>query len=214
MLTHATLDETATTFGRIDYLFNIAGVIEPAYTVDARLDDIDLHVDVNVKGTMIGTLLACRMMRRQGHGHIVNVASLTGVAPVAGLDIYSATKFAVRGFSLAAAHGLRDSGVRVSVVCPDLVDTPMMEHQLDYDASALAFSGPRPLRPDEVSRGLLRTIDKGAMEVGLPWSRTWLARIGNLLPGAATPLPGMLTAKGRKTMARMRRQRSSGRGGA
>jgi len=201
------LDEVDERFGRLDYLFNIAGVIEPAYTCDAELDDIDRHLDVNVKGTVIGTLLACQVMRRQGFGQVVNVASLTGVAPIAGLDLYTASKFAVRGFSLAAAHGLRGTGVGVTVVCPDLVDTPMLTHQLGYDASALAFSGPRPLTVEEVGRALIRAIERRPMEIDLPRSRAWLAKLGNLAPGLAVGLTRVLTAKGLRTMERLRRER-------
>ena len=76
-------DEVETRFGRLDYLFNNAGVIQPGYVWEADLDDIDRQIDVNVKGVMIGTILASRVMREQGRGHIINVASLTGVAPVA-----------------------------------------------------------------------------------------------------------------------------------
>ncbi|MEX1311641.1 MAG: SDR family oxidoreductase [Candidatus Sulfomarinibacteraceae bacterium] len=194
-------------FGRLDYLFNIAGVHQPAYTADATLDEVDLHLDVNAKGTMYGTVLAVRHMTRQGFGQVVNVASLTGVAPITGLDLYSASKFAIRGFSLAAAHGLQGTGVTVTVVCPDLVATPMMEHQLDFDASALAFSGSRPLTVEETTRALLRAMEKRPMEIGLPASRRILAKVGNLAPGLATILTRKLTAKGLETMRRMRRER-------
>lgn len=203
------LDEARARFGRLDYLFNIAGVIEPAYSAEAVLDDVDLHMDTNAKGLMYGTLLACRLMTEQGSGHIVNVASLTGVAPMAGLDLYSASKFAVRGFSLAAAHGLRETGVAVTVVCPDLVDTPMLTHQLDFDASALAFSGSRPLTVAEVSRALFRAMETRPMEIDLPRSRGWLAKIGNLAPGLATVLTRTLTSKGLKTLGRLRRERAA-----
>jgi 3-oxoacyl-[acyl-carrier protein] reductase len=194
-------------FGRLDFLFNIAGIHEPAYTADATLDEVDLHLDINAKGTIYGTVLAVRRMTRQGFGQVVNVASLTGVAPITGLDLYSASKFAIRGFSLAAAHGLEGTGVTVTVVCPDLVATPMMEHQLDFDASALAFSGSRPLTVDEVTRALFRAMEKRPMEIGLPASRRVLAKIGNLFPGLATVLTRRLTAKGLETMRRMRRER-------
>jgi len=205
-------DEVETRFGRLDYLFNNAGVIQPGYVWEADLDDIDRQIDVNVKGVMIGTILASRVMREQGRGHIINVASLTGVAPVAGLDIYSASKFAVRGFSLAAAHGLHGSGVAVTVVCPDLVDTAMLDLQLDYDASALAFSGSRSLTVDQVSRALFRAMETRPMEIDLPLSRGLLTKIGNLMPGLATLLTRTLTAKGLKTINRMRRERDEARG--
>ena len=196
-------------FGRLDYLFNIAGVHQPAYTVDASLDDVDFHLDVNAKGTIYGTVLAVKRMKEQGFGQVVNVASLTGVAPITGLDLYTASKFAIRGFSLAAAHGLHGTGVTVTVVCPDLVDTPMMEHQLDFDASALAFSGPRPLTVEETTRALLDAMKRRPMEIGLPGSRRILAKIGNLVPGLATVLTRSLTAKGLKTMRRMREERGA-----
>jgi 3-oxoacyl-[acyl-carrier protein] reductase len=199
--------EVGDRFGRLDYLFNIAGVIQPGFVRNAELEDIDRHVDVNVKGTMIGTLLAVRVMVDQGFGQVVNVASLTGVAPVAGLDLYSGSKFAVRGFSLAASHGLRGTGVTVTVVCPDLVDTPMMAHQLGFDASALAFSGSRPLRLQEVSRALLRAMETRPMELDLPFGRSLLAKIGGLAPSLATPLAEILTKKGLAKMSELRRHR-------
>jgi 3-oxoacyl-[acyl-carrier protein] reductase len=206
----ALFDAVDQRFGRIDYLFNIAGVHEPAYTADATLDEVDLHLDVNAKGTIYGTVLAVQRMKEQGFGQVVNLSSLTGVAPVTGLDLYTASKFAVRGFSLAAAHGLRGTGVTVTVVCPDLVDTPMMEHQLEFDSSALAFSGPRPLTVEETTHALLRAMEKKPMEIGLPAPRRILAKIGNLAPGLATILTTKLTAKGLATMRRMRRERRQG----
>jgi 3-oxoacyl-[acyl-carrier protein] reductase len=198
------LDGLVEEHGRLDYLFNIAGVIQPAYACDAALDEVDLHLDINAKGLMFGSILACRHMKAQGFGHIVNVASLTGVAPVAGLDLYSASKFAVRGFSLAMAHGLVGTGVDVTVVCPDLVNTPMLERQLHFDSSALAFSGPRSLTVEETTAALFRAMEKRPMEIDLPLSRAMLTKIGNLAPGAATWLTGSLTRKGLRKMNELR----------
>lgn len=208
----AVLDEVERRFGRLDYLVNNAGVIQPGHAWEAELDDIDRQIDVNVKGLMYGTLLASRAMRKRGRGHIINVASLTGVAPISGLDIYSASKFAVRGFSLAVAHGLHGTGVAVTVICPDLVDTAMLDLQLDYDASALAFSGSRALAVEDVSRALFRVMETRPMELNLPRSRGWLAKIGNLAPRLATVLSRTLTSKGLKTMARMRKERDEASG--
>jgi NAD(P)-dependent dehydrogenase (short-subunit alcohol dehydrogenase family) len=72
-------------------------------------------------------------------------ASPAAFAPVPGLSLYAASKFAVRGFSLAAAQELRRHGVFVTVVCPDAVRTPMLALQRDYPEAALTFSGPRTL---------------------------------------------------------------------
>jgi 3-oxoacyl-[acyl-carrier protein] reductase len=200
-------DRVIECWGRVDYLFNNAGVILPGFAHEAELGSVDHITDVNVKGTMYGTLLACRVMKDQGFGHIVNVASLTGVAPVAGNSIYSGSKFAIRGFSLAVAHELVGTGVSVTVVCPDLVDTAMLDLQLDYESAALSFSGPRALTVEEVSRALFRVMEKRPMEVTLPLSRGLLCRAGNLAPGAATILTTSLTRKGLKTMQRLKSER-------
>lgn len=94
-------------------------------------------------------------MVRQGHGHIVNVASL---GPIPGIALYSASKYAVRSFSLAAAQELRAHGVAVTTVCPDAVKTPMFDHQIAYREAALTFTAPRVLRVEEVSRVILGKV--------------------------------------------------------
>jgi 3-oxoacyl-[acyl-carrier protein] reductase len=195
-------------WGRIDILVNNAGVILPGFAHEAELESVDFITDVNVKGTMYGTLLGCRLMKGQGFGHIVNVASLTGVAPVAGNSVYSGSKFAIRGFSLAVAHELVGTGVSMTVVCPDLVDTAMLDLQLDYESAALSFSGPRALTVEEVSGALLHAIEKRPMEITLPLSRGLLCRIGNLAPGLATVLTRTLTKKGLEKMRRVKRERA------
>ena len=78
-----------------------------------------------------------------GSGHIVNIASLASLVPSPGLALYSASKYAVRAFSLAAAEELREHGVAVTTVCPDAVRTAMLDKQLDYPEAALTFTAPR-----------------------------------------------------------------------
>ena len=72
---------TVAEFGRVDYLFNIAGILRPGYVHEISLAEVDRHLDINVKGVMYGTKLTARHMIKQGWGQIVNVASLAGVAP-------------------------------------------------------------------------------------------------------------------------------------
>ena len=127
----------------ISHLINCAGVIRPGFLADYAISDIDYHLDINTKGTILGTTIIGREMKFQEFGHIINVSSLAGLAPVSGLSLYVASKFAVRGFSLAVASELREFGIDVSVICPDLVNTPMLDLQLNYPEEAkLTFSGP------------------------------------------------------------------------
>src|SRR5205085_5137897 len=132
-----------TTYGRVDVLMNVAGYLLPGYIHETSADQIERHMDINAKGLMLGTQAAARVMVRQGQGHIINIASMAALAPVPGLCCYSASKYAVRAFSLAVAQELRPHGVYVTAVCPDAVQTPMLDLQVDYQEAAMTFSGRR-----------------------------------------------------------------------
>ena len=185
-------------FGGLDVLYNIAGFLQPGYTDAFALEDIDRHFDINVKGVMIGTRLAAERMVAQGRGHIVNIASMAALAPVPGLALYSASKYAVRSFSLAAAVELEKKGVAVTVVCPDAVATPMLDKQVDFDEAALTFSGSRVLTADEVAEAITnRVLRDRPMELAIPRSRKVLARIADLVPEVAHLASPMLRRQGR-----------------
>ncbi len=202
------LEETVHLFGRLDYLFNIAGVVLPAFLSDTTIEEIDRQIDTNLKGTIYGTYLAARLMIQQGHGHILNMASLAGVAPVPGMEAYTASKFGVRGFSLAAGIALREKGVYVTVICPDLIDTPMLDVQLKRpEESALAFAASQPLRVEQVTQAILRAMEQKPLEVILPISRGLLARIGNAFPALGPFLYRYLRWRGLQRAAHLARHR-------
>jgi 3-oxoacyl-[acyl-carrier protein] reductase len=185
-------------FGPVDVLVNMAGFLRPGYVHELSEDDIAHHLDVNVRGVMLGTHLAAQAMRARGSGHIVNVASLAALAPIPGLSLYSASKYAVRAFSLAAAQELRAFGVAVTVVCPDAVATPMLDLQKDYEEAALTFSGPRVLHPREVSEAILGPVlRQRPLEVFLPPGRGWLARVADVFPRSASAMAPLLRRRGR-----------------
>ncbi|MBL8032405.1 MAG: SDR family oxidoreductase, partial [Leptospiraceae bacterium] len=141
----------AQALGPVYALINAVGVLKPGYIDKVSAKDIDFHIDINVKGVMLGSAVAAREFKTSGKGHIVNIASLAGVAPIPGIALYSASKFAVRGFTLALAAELKESGVKVTVVCPDAVKTPMLDLQKDYPEAALTFSGSAPLTAADVA---------------------------------------------------------------
>jgi 3-oxoacyl-[acyl-carrier protein] reductase len=135
----ALVDDTVERFGRIDYLFNIAGGGRPGFLLDVPMDLIDTTIDVNLKGPIYGMRTVAPVMVRQAAGQIVNVASLAGVSPTPGHEIYSAAKFGLRAISLSTAVRLRPLGVFVTVVCPDLVDTPALVRQLHLKPEDVAL---------------------------------------------------------------------------
>jgi len=189
-------------FGGLDVLINVAGVLVPGWFYELEDSAIDLHVDVNLKGVVHGMRAVVPGMLAQGHGHIVNVASLAALAPVPGLALYCATKYAVRGFSLSVALELRDRGIAVTVVCPDAVQTPMLELQREVDAAAMTFSGPRVLTTREVSEAVVRALEERPLELLLPPSRGWLAKLADLAPGSGRVLAPLLRWQGRRRQRR------------
>lgn len=191
----------------ISHLINSAGVIRPGFMADYALSDIDYHLDINAKGSILGTTIIGREMKTQGFGHVINVSSLAGLAPVSGLSLYVASKFAVRGFSLAVAAELKAFGVQVSVLCPDLVNTPMLDLQLNYPEEAkLTFSGSGPiLQPEDVVKAILKLMEKPKAEVTLPASRGWLAKIAGAWPFIGEFFRKSLEKQGEKNLKKLRK---------
>jgi len=197
------------TWGRVDYLINNAGYGAPGYIHETPLEEISKHINTNTIGSITGAKLAAELMVKQGSGHIINIGSLAGVAPVAGISLYSASKFALRGFSLATALELRDHGVHVSVVSMDVVDTPMLDPQYEMKESAVSFSGKRILRIEEVEAAILKCMQKKRVEVLIPAGRGWMSKLANILPSLAQPIYRSMVKKGRKRQAEKVEQRKA-----
>lgn len=189
-------------FGALDVMVNNAGVIVPGFAENLTVRDIDFQIAVNLSGVLYGSRLGAQAMLRQGHAHLINVASLAGVAPIHGLAVYSATKAAVRNFTIAIAYELRQRGVYASVVCPDLVNTAMLTQQLPDPAAALTFSGNRVLTVEDVERAVFeRALGRNELEILVPRSRGLLGKIGNFFPAVGQRLTTSLVKKGLRKQA-------------
>lgn len=193
--------------GGLDTLINVAGVVHPAWVHDLDLDDAMQQVEVNLMGVIRGMRAVTPGFARQRRGHVINVASLAALAPVEGIAVYSATKYAVRGFSLAASTELRRKGVAVTVVCPDAVRTPMLDRQESFEQADVVFSGPRELTPDEVAEAVLDAMLKRPLEVFLPRHRGWMARLVDVFPESASTLSNLFRRRGQKRRADLQDRR-------
>jgi len=179
------LKATIRKFKKLDILLNIAGYVKPGFLLNIDAKDIDRHININFKGVLNGSLTAAQeMTKSKKGGHIINIASLAGLTPLPGMGLYSASKFAVRSISIVLAHELREKNIFVTVLCPDLIKTPMFDLQLNYEKeSALVFSGRKPLTTQDIVNVMFRKIlPKKPMEVTLPMYRGILCKIGNLFP--------------------------------
>lgn len=112
-------------FGRIDVVVNNAGVAWSGDFVDESYESIARQIDVNVKGVLYTTRAVLPRLIEQGSGVIIHIASGAGLTAFAGIATYSASKFAVVGFTQALDQEVRAHGIRVYGLCPGRVATDM-----------------------------------------------------------------------------------------
>ncbi len=138
--------EATRRFGRIDCLFNNAGILGYSGSLfDYPEETFDEVMQVNVKGVWLGLKHAGAAMREQGGGAIVNTASVAGLRGTPSLFAYGASKHAVVGMTKSAALTLAGAGVRMNAVCPDVIDTAMAR-QIEHASN--------PGDPDAVRAGI------------------------------------------------------------
>ena len=113
--------------GRIDFIFNNAGIGIYGNLDNYTLDDWNYIIDVNLKGVTNGVQAVYKIMKAQGYGHIINTASLAGLIPTPGMPSYAATKHAVVGLSTSLRGALAQYGIKVSVLCPGFIRTDILK---------------------------------------------------------------------------------------
>ena len=179
------IQDTVNKFGRIDYIFNNAGIGISGEIKNMNLEQWRQILDVNLMGVIYGSTIAYDIMHKQGFGHIINTASIAGLAPMPMATAYTATKHAVVGLSTnmrAEAAGL---GVKVSVVCPGAVRTNIFKDYIDVRNVKVKSNNPDLssrifMDPNKCARIILRGVarNKGIIVISaltkIIW---WLYRI-------------------------------------
>ena len=117
-------------YGRVDVLYNNAGVNSSGSVIDASEDDWDRCFAVNAKGTFVCSQVAARSMVAAGGGSIINQGSVAAVVGIANFASYCASKGAVVALTRSMSVDLAPRGVRVNAICPGTVYTPLMEPML------------------------------------------------------------------------------------
>jgi NADP-dependent 3-hydroxy acid dehydrogenase YdfG len=154
----ALVDQTVAELGRLDILVTAAGVAAFGPVGAAKPADWDAMLAVNLRAVMVCCRAALGPMIRQRRGTIVNIASVAATRAIPGAAAYSATKAGVLGFSRVLAEEVRGDGIRVGVLLPGAVDTPL------WDAMPDPPDRGRMLRPEDVARAavLMVTLPPGA----------------------------------------------------
>ncbi|MCP4714085.1 MAG: SDR family oxidoreductase, partial [Deltaproteobacteria bacterium] len=113
----AVVQETFDTYGRLDYMFNNAGIAINGRFYDFELTHWHKCIDINLLGVVHGVRAAYPVMAKQGFGHIINTASIAGLLPWPTTFAYAATKHAVVGMTTVLSAELKGSGIYASVIC-------------------------------------------------------------------------------------------------
>jgi NADP-dependent 3-hydroxy acid dehydrogenase YdfG len=116
-------DEIRTQFGRIDFLFNNAGIGGTLPFEDATMEHWKKIIDLNVYGVIHGMTAVLPIMREQTCGYIVNTSSIAGLIPFPGQTLYNTTKFAMMGLSLTVEAELKKYNINITSICPGMVHT-------------------------------------------------------------------------------------------
>ncbi len=155
------VDKTISTFGRVDYAFNNAGIegaMAPAQ--DCTEDNWDKTIGINLKGTWLCMKYEIPEMLKQGKGVIVNCASVAGLVGFPGLPAYVASKHGMIGLTKTSALECAKLGIRVNAVCPGAIKTPMIDRITGNKKEVEEqFAGMEPIgrlgQPEEVANAVI-----------------------------------------------------------
>ncbi|HYU32826.1 MAG TPA: SDR family NAD(P)-dependent oxidoreductase [Thermoanaerobaculia bacterium] len=201
----ALVREVAASHGRLDYMFNNAGFAILGETLDSTVEQWRRLVDVNLMGVVYGSLAAYRVMAEQGHGHIVNTASLAGLIGSVSFSSYAMTKAGVVMLSKMLRYEGAGRGVRFTAVCPGFIKTGIYDNATynRVDQRDAFAQIPFPLvELDTAIEKILRGVARNRELIVFPaYARIlwWLTRFA---PGLTSPLH-------RKTVRDLRKIRQS-----
>lgn len=157
----AMVEQTVSTFGRLDFAFNNAGIEgASAPTHEVTEENFDKVIGVNLKGVWLCMKYQIPHMLRQGKGAIVNCSSIAGIIGFPNIPTYTASKHAVIGLTKTAALEYAKSGIRVNAVCPGVIQTAMVDRYLEKNKiSKEAMISGEPIgragEPEEIAEAVL-----------------------------------------------------------
>ncbi len=157
----------------IHLLVNCAGVAHQAPFLETKLPKVEEEISINLLGMMTITRLLAKRMANQKEGTIVNVSSLMGKVAAPTMSTYSATKFAIIGFTQALRSELAGHNIKVVALLPTLTDTDMARN-------LRLFRWVMPMTPEKVARAMVAGLYKNSGEILVGWQSylaVWCQRI-------------------------------------
>lgn len=178
------VQETVKRTGRLDYIFNNVGIVIGGSVNLYSIEDWNQIIDVNLRGVINGIQAAYKIMVAQGFGHIINTASMAGLMPGPGNVAYTATKHAVVGLSESLRVEAAQMGVRVSVICPGAIRTPILEGGGKYGKMLIdlppeqvrrMWERLKPMSPNIFAEKVLNSVAENKAIIIVPswWKLFW-----------------------------------------
>jgi meso-butanediol dehydrogenase/(S,S)-butanediol dehydrogenase/diacetyl reductase len=154
----ALVGTSAEHFGRLDILFNNAGIGSFGETPDLPTEVWHHVIAVDLHGVFYGCKAAIPLLRRAGGGAIVNTASISGLGADHGFAAYNAAKAAVVNYTRTLALDHAKDGIRVNALCPGWTATPLVQHTLDIEALARAWKERIPMGRAGTAEEMAKTV--------------------------------------------------------
>jgi short-subunit dehydrogenase len=156
-------------FGRIDVLFNNAGIGRFNWLEGLAVDDIDNLIRINLIGVIYSTRAVLPHMIERRAGNIINMLSVAGLIGSPTYSIYAASKFGVRGFTEAVRREVSIFGIHVSGIYPGAVDTEFATHARAKRKTGISTPNAMRLSSDAVARAVLGLVKRPRRMLILPW---------------------------------------------
>jgi NAD(P)-dependent dehydrogenase (short-subunit alcohol dehydrogenase family) len=146
-------------WGRLDIVYNNAGIGERAPLFEDDTNEWERVVDINLGAVINGTRMAVREMKRLNGGVIINTASMGGLLPMPGSPVYAATKAAVVNFTRSLAYLAPEANIRVNAICPTFTETPLIANMDSQRRAEVEASVGGVLQPEDIAAGVVELIE-------------------------------------------------------
>lgn len=182
-------DAAFAAFGRVDLVVNNAGIGVGGALLDVPLEEFRRVVEINLMGVVHGCYAFLPQMRDAGGpAHVVNIASMAGYWAAPFMTSYHATKFGVIGFSSSLSAELQPLGIGVTVICPGVINTPIVQTTRMYGTLATEENRQRSVEmfarrgytPERVARNIMKAVQRGRLIAPVSpeaWTFYYLKRV-------------------------------------